>query len=106
MKISNQDARKKLLINAAIGLLTGAALAGPVTGAERPGLVFCAEQEKCFGVARSGKNDCATSTSSCAGTAKQDGQKDAWVYVPKGSCQKLSGGVLSTPTVGENVKTR
>lgn len=51
-----------------------------------------AEKEKCYGVAKAGKNDCATKTSSCAGTAKQDNQKDAFVVVPKGLCDKLVGG--------------
>ncbi|UPQ87902.1 BufA1 family periplasmic bufferin-type metallophore [Vibrio sinaloensis] len=51
-----------------------------------------AEKEKCYGVAKAGKNDCATKTSSCAGTAKQDNQSDAFVVVPKGLCGKLSGG--------------
>ncbi len=51
-----------------------------------------AEQEKCYGVAKAGKNDCATKTSSCSGTAKQDNQKDAFVVVPKGLCDKLAGG--------------
>ncbi len=51
-----------------------------------------AEKEKCYGVAKAGKNDCATKTSSCAGTAKQDKQKDAFVVVPKGLCDKLAGG--------------
>ncbi len=50
------------------------------------------EQEKCYGVAKAGKNDCATKNSSCAGTAKQDNQKDAFVVVPKGLCDKLAGG--------------
>jgi uncharacterized membrane protein len=51
-----------------------------------------AEKEKCYGVAKAGKNDCATKTSSCAGTAKQDNQTDAFVVVPKGLCGKLAGG--------------
>ncbi len=51
-----------------------------------------AEQEKCYGVAKAGKNDCATKNSSCAGTAKQDNQKDAFVVAPKGLCDKLAGG--------------
>ena len=48
--------------------------------------------EKCYGVAKAGKNDCQTATSACAGSAKLDFQKDAWVYVPKGLCEKLAGG--------------
>ncbi|WP_428771965.1 DUF2282 domain-containing protein [Vibrio sp.] len=52
-----------------------------------------AEKEKCYGVAKAGKNDCATKTGSCAGTAKEDNQKDAFVVVPKGLCDKLAGGM-------------
>ncbi|WP_165309977.1 DUF2282 domain-containing protein [Vibrio ziniensis] len=51
-----------------------------------------ADQEKCYGVAKAGQNDCATKMSSCAGTSKKDAQKDAFVVVPKGLCGKLSGG--------------
>ncbi len=48
--------------------------------------------EKCFGVAKAGKNDCQTAKSSCAGTSKTDSQGDAWISVPKGVCDKLVGG--------------
>ena len=51
-----------------------------------------AEKEKCYGVSKAGKNDCATKSSSCAGTSKEDNQKDAFVVVPKGLCDKLTGG--------------
>ncbi len=53
-----------------------------------------AENEKCFGVAKAGGNDCQTNTSSCAGTSKIDNQGDAWLFVPKGVCEKLAGGSL------------
>ena len=53
---------------------------------------LAAEKEKCYGVSKAGKNDCATKTSSCAGTAKEDKQSDAFVVVPKGLCGKLTGG--------------
>ncbi|MCG3864303.1 MULTISPECIES: DUF2282 domain-containing protein [unclassified Photobacterium] len=49
-------------------------------------------KEKCYGVAKAGKNDCATKTTSCAGSAKEDGQKDAFIAVPKGLCDRLHGG--------------
>ena len=52
------------------------------------------EAEKCYGVAKAGKNDCQTASSSCAGTSKRDGEKSAWIYVPAGSCDKLVGGQL------------
>jgi uncharacterized membrane protein len=48
--------------------------------------------EKCFGVAKAGKNDCQTANSSCAGTSKRDKQGDAWIYMPAGSCDKIVGG--------------
>ena len=52
------------------------------------------ESEKCYGVAKAGKNDCQTANSSCAGTSKRDGQKDAWIYVPAGSCERIVGGSM------------
>ena len=48
--------------------------------------------EKCYGVAKAGKNDCQTANSSCAGTSKKDSQGDAWIYVPAGTCDRLVGG--------------
>ncbi len=49
------------------------------------------EAEKCYGIVKAGKNDCQTANGACAGTAKRDSQADAWVYVPKGTCEKLVG---------------
>jgi len=50
------------------------------------------EAEKCYGIAKAGKNDCQTTNSSCAGTSKRNSQGDAWIYVPAGSCDKVVGG--------------
>ena len=51
--------------------------------------------EKCYGVAKAGKNDCAAGPgTSCAGTSTRNGQGNAWVFVPKGVCKKLVGGSL------------
>ncbi len=50
--------------------------------------------EKCYAVAKAGKNDCFTASSSCAATSAIDGQKDAWVYMPEGTCDKIVGGSL------------
>ncbi len=45
------------------------------------------EMEKCYGVAKAGKNDCAAGPgTSCAGTSTRDYQGNAWKLVPKGSC--------------------
>ncbi len=48
--------------------------------------------EKCYGIAKAGKNDCAGGAESCAGQATQDGAKNAWIGVPKGTCSKIVGG--------------
>lgn len=52
------------------------------------------EAEKCYGIAKAGRNDCQTTNSSCAGTSKRDSQGDAWVYTPKGSCERIVNGSL------------
>ncbi len=47
--------------------------------------------EKCYGISLAGKNDCAAGAgTSCAGTSKRDYQGNAWKYVPKGTCNKIS----------------
>jgi uncharacterized membrane protein len=51
--------------------------------------------EKCYGIAKAGKNDCQTATSSCAGTSKKDHEASAWLSVPKGTCEKIVGGSLT-----------
>jgi len=62
------------------------------TAAATTGQAQAAESEKCYGVAKAGKNDCQTPASSCAGTNKVDGNGQAFLLVPKGTCDKLAGG--------------
>jgi uncharacterized membrane protein len=63
-------------------LLAGIAHAGPVP--HQP------TKEKCFGIAKAGKNDCAAGPgTSCAGTSRRDYQANAWKYVDKGTCAKI-----------------
>ncbi|MCI4679812.1 DUF2282 domain-containing protein [Rhodoblastus acidophilus] len=53
------------------------------------------KQEKCFGVALKGTNDCAAGPgTTCAGTSAIDYQGNSWKFVPKGTCAgiKLPGG--------------
>ena len=74
-------------------LLLATAVAAVVSG---PLMVSAqaAENEKCFGVAAAGQNDCQTAANSCAGQVSQAGQGDAYIYVPTGTCQKINGGSL------------
>ena len=52
-----------------------------------------APQEKCFGIAKAGANDCAAAdgSHSCAGQSKKDNDAQDWKYVAKGTCEKLGG---------------
>jgi uncharacterized membrane protein len=48
------------------------------------------ELEKCYGVSKAGKNDCAAGPgTTCAGTSKTDYQGNAWKHVPKGTCATM-----------------
>ncbi len=74
----------------ALTALTGLASAGFSTA------TLAADSEKCYGVVKAGKNDCATSNSSCAGTSTKDAQTDAFVAVPIGLCERIVGGSLTS----------
>lgn len=50
--------------------------------------------EKCYGIAKKGMNDCATATASCASSATKDKQKDAFILMPKGLCDRIVGSSL------------
>ncbi|KUO49367.1 MAG: hypothetical protein APF78_02080 [Sphingomonadales bacterium BRH_c3] len=62
--------------------------AGVAAGlAATPAVAQKQPMEKCYGVAKAGKNDCAAGPgTSCAGTSTRDYQGNAWKMVPKGSC--------------------
>ncbi len=50
-----------------------------------------ASNEKCYGVSKAGKNDCAAGPgTSCAGTSKVDYQGNAWTFTKYGMCEKIS----------------
>jgi len=51
-------------------------------------------EEQCAGVVKAGKNDCATSKNQCHGHVAVDGDPEAWIYVPKGTCDKIAGARL------------
>ena len=66
--------------------LTGSAVAANAIAAD-------ANMEQCSGIViKAGKNDCATASNDCHGHVAVDGAKDAWIYLPKGTCERLSGG--------------
>jgi uncharacterized membrane protein len=82
----------RVLVASAVAAALAMPLVANGQGAPAPKPSF--ESEKCYGIAKAGKNDCQTTNSSCAGTSKRDNQGDAWVYMPKGSCGKIVNGSL------------
>lgn len=80
---------RNVIISTAIGSLFALGSLGATAADKAP-------VEKCYGVVKAGKNDCQTASSACAGTATKDGQKDAWIYLPKGSCDKIVGASLKS----------
>jgi uncharacterized membrane protein len=83
---------KNAILAAAIGGLV--ALAGPAAFAADDAKAAGAT-EKCYGVAKAGKNDCAGPAHSCQGQGKKDADAKEWVKVPKGTCERLVGGSLT-----------
>lgn len=70
-----------------------AALAMPVTAkAGQAAAATSLTTEQCYGIAKAGQNDCQTATHSCAGTATKDRDGASWIFVPAGTCDKISGG--------------
>jgi uncharacterized membrane protein len=66
------------------------AVALPALLSAQPAAEPAFSAEKCYGIAKAGKNDCAsTGSNSCAGTAKADGDPRAWIFVPEGYCERI-----------------
>jgi len=76
--------------------LSSAIAVGVAMAASTDAIAGKAKAEKCYGIVKAGKNDCSIKSqgTSCAGSAKKDGIPDAWIYVPKGTCEKIVGGSL------------
>ena len=51
--------------------------------------------EKCYGIAKAGKNDCAAGVHSCAGQSTKNSDKASYVYLPMGACAKIVGASTS-----------
>jgi uncharacterized membrane protein len=74
---------KTLAIAAAVGSLL-ALSANPSFAGE-------GSKEKCYGVAKAGKNDCAANGHACAGQSKVDNDPAEWKHMPKAECEKMGG---------------
>jgi uncharacterized membrane protein len=81
------------ILSAAMGSLLMLGLAsGNAYAADKP------KMEKCFGIAKAGMNDCSSNKSahSCAGQATRSNDPMDFVAVPKGTCNKIAGGMLKS----------
>jgi uncharacterized membrane protein len=77
---------QQIIRSALLGLLALGVTAGNAMAADSS-----ADKEKCYGVSKAGKNDCAAGAHSCAGQSKADNDPADWQYVAKGSCEKMGG---------------
>ncbi|MBL8521512.1 MAG: DUF2282 domain-containing protein [Betaproteobacteria bacterium] len=92
---------KSLVFSGAIAGLLAASLAQPAAAHDpKP----AADKEKCFGIAKKGKNDCGTAKHACSGQAAADNLPEEWKFVAKGSCEKM-GGKLKKPAAKDEAKT-
>ncbi len=85
--------RRLVIASALAAAVSAPALfaAATITPSQTPAF----KAEKCYGIAKAGKNDCAsTGNSSCAGTSKIDGDPNAWIYVAEGYCERIVNGSL------------
>ncbi|MFZ2540471.1 MAG: DUF2282 domain-containing protein [Gallionella sp.] len=76
------------ILSAAIGGLLALGLTGNASAADSKNM------EKCFGIAKTGMNDCGSKKAghSCAGQATKNSDPNDFVAVPKGTCDKIAGG--------------
>jgi uncharacterized membrane protein len=82
---------KRTVIAAAVGSLMALGAVQSVLAADD------ANTEKCYGIAKAGKNDCAGTPHSCQGQSKVDRDANDWIKVPKGTCDRIAGGSTSAP---------
>ena len=82
--------KKHLFIATLVGVSALATTAQAVPDAPK-------EWEKCAGISKAGMNDCGAMDGShnCAGQAKADNLDIEWVYVPAGTCEKITGGQIA-----------
>ena len=79
---------KRAFITLAIGgLLTAGSIA-----LQNPALAGDTGKDKCFGVAKAGKNDCAGNGHACSGQSKKDADAGEWISLPAGTCERLLNG--------------
>jgi uncharacterized membrane protein len=80
--------KKDTMIGAALGSLLAIGTLAAATQANAQDQ----KMEKCYGVVKAGKNDCAGAGHTCQGQAKTDGSPQEFILVPAGTCDRLVNG--------------
>jgi uncharacterized membrane protein len=83
-------------MNTKTALISSAVLGLLALGTTTTAAAADAPTEKCYGVVKAGKNDCASKTHSCQGQATANADGREWIKVPAGTCERLSGGSLTS----------
>jgi uncharacterized membrane protein len=83
---------KTLALSTIFGAAALAAAGSAVAADESKSSMDKPGTEHCYGIAKAGKNDCASAAHSCAGQASKDMSKGEFVAVPVGTCAKIAGG--------------
>lgn len=84
LKVIMQSALSAAL---ALGVTTVAsATSQPAKAPTKEGL------EKCYGIVKAGLNDCGADLHACATQSAKDSDPNDWLYLPKGTCEKIVGG--------------
>ncbi|OZH53493.1 membrane protein [Hydrocoleum sp. CS-953] len=87
-----KNINKKLALATA---MTGVLAVGIATlGSNQEALAGKEGMEKCAGIVKAGMNDCGTPEHDCAGKATVDSDKEEWIYVPIGTCEKIVGATI------------
>jgi len=87
-------ASKRKMVNSAIVAVISAGISLSAAAAKNAP----PPMEKCYGIVKAGKNDCgAAGANACAGQSKQNNDPEAWIFVPKGTCNKIAGGNTQPP---------
>ena len=75
---------QRLIVSSALASALALGLVAPAAAQDK---------EKCYGIAKTGANDCAslTGSHSCAGQAKADNDPTDWKYTAKGTCKDMKG---------------
>lgn len=83
--MNDRSAALRMAINGVLALAGSAVVSTAMAADDKTNM------EQCAGIIKAGKNDCATASNDCHGHVTVNAGKDAWIYVPKGTCERLSG---------------